>query len=61
MIGIRPSTLRRLRQARHDRVSPLHISIAGMSYMKEQKQQQSRDKEGDKESTFYRIIKRGGA
>lgn len=36
MIGIRPNTLRHIRQKQHViRTSPLHVSIAKMSYLKE--------------------------
>jgi hypothetical protein len=56
-IGIRPSTIRKLRQKKLSRVSPLHISIARLSYMKDQ-QQQFKTIEGQQKDTFYRIIKR---
>jgi hypothetical protein len=56
MIGIRPSTLRRLKQAQHSRVSPLHVSIAGMSYMRDMKDQQFKVKEKDN-GTCYVIIR----
>jgi len=57
-IGIRPSTLRKLRQKQLTRVSPLHISIARLSYLKDQQQRQVVEaKETD--HPYYTIIKRG--
>ena len=56
-IGIRPSTIRRLRRRRLVRVSPLHISIARLSYLKDQQQQEP--KAVKEEGVFYTIIKRG--
>jgi hypothetical protein len=56
-IGIRPSTLRKLRQKQSAKVSHLHISIAGFSYLKDQQQQVAEAKETD--HPYYTIIKRG--
>jgi len=56
-IGIRPSTLKRLREKQRSKISPLHISIARLSYLKEQLQQE----EQPKKDVLYRIIRRNGA
>lgn len=52
-IGIRPNTSRKLQQKQVSKVSPLHISIVGLSYLKEQQQR----RQEPKEETFYRIIR----
>jgi len=58
IIGIRPSTLKRLREKQMSKVSPLHTSIARLSYLKEQRQQP--EEQQLKKDMFYRIIRRNG-
>lgn len=56
MVNFRPNTLNKLRQKQHIiRTSPLHISIARMSYLKERTL-----KIEEEEKPFYNIIKRDG-
>jgi hypothetical protein len=55
MVSVRPSTIRRLRKQKQAVISPLHVSIAKMSYMRDHQSQPIVEQK--EEHPFFRMTR----